>query len=195
MSPEELLIDLIEKKAELAEKRARLYAMEEITKVRLQAIEDMKAIQLQHIEELKAVRLKSNQDTCQLLENQLDIINLATRLCRRQVGTSRVKPVWNPATGELWYAGNLIKKFAKPAPNQRFLLDCFRRLRFRNPVPNPWLEPACITSDVLETLKNTVDGLNEDHITPNLLRFGWQGDGMKAYWQAIASDILPSEPG
>jgi hypothetical protein len=215
MSHEELLLELLAKKAELAEKRARLHTIEETRKVRLQAIEDMKSLRLQHIEDMKrlhlqhiedmkslslqhieeskAARLKNVQDTCQLLENQLAIVNALARLRRRQAGTSRVRPFWNPNTGELWYADHLIKKFTKPAPNQRLLLDWFRRFRFQNPVPNPWLGNAYITS-ATETLKYTVDGLNEDHFTPNLLRFGWEVDGRKAYWQAIAQNVAPSTP-
>jgi hypothetical protein len=160
--------------------------MEELRKSLHRCLEDWKTLQLQHIRELKRVRLQAIEESCQLMEYQLAMIKAITRLHHRQVRTrvKHVKPVWNPATGELWYAGDLIKKFTKPAQNQRLLLDWFRRHHFKSPLRNPWMEQAYITI-ATETLKNTVDGLNEDHRILNLLRFGTQDNGTKVYWQAF----------
>jgi hypothetical protein len=165
MSNERMLMELVDKRAVLAEKRARLQGI---------------------------------MESCNLLEGQLEMLNKFHQILsqdrRRKAGTSRVRPLWNPTTGELWYAGVLIKKLTKPAPNQRCLLDWFRRNQFKSPLPNPFL-PGTNLNTAIDMCIHTVDGLNEDHVTKGVLRFGYANAGMKVNWQAVAKNLDLPHPG
>src|SRR5947209_11335425 len=99
----------------------------------LHQIQEMTELRLKHIHNLQEVRLQSILAECDVLESQIKLVNTLDEILskdrRRRAGTSVVKPLWNPISGELWYAGYLVKKFVRPAPNQRHLLDWFRSNR------------------------------------------------------------------
>lgn len=166
--------------------RELIELVRKMKKDRLHQIEAMTELRLKHIHDLQEVRLQSLLTECDVLEGQIKLVNTLDEILsqdrRRRAGTSVVTPLWNPISGELWYAGYLVKKFVRPAPNQRQLLDWFRSNRFKTPLTNPFL--SCTSLDAaVETCIRTVDGLNENHRTPRLLRFGHQDNGMKVYWQ------------
>ncbi|MBX7105377.1 MAG: hypothetical protein K1X57_14935 [Gemmataceae bacterium] len=82
------------------------------------------------------------------------------------------QPIWNNDTGELRLNSTLVKKFEKPAPLQRRILDEFQRLRWPREIRNPFLDEGVPNHIAKQTIKDTVQGLNDHHQQPNLVHFG-----------------------
>jgi len=94
-------------------------------------------------------------------------------------------PSWD---GErLWFRDALIKEFIKPAEDQRAVLHAFESNGWPEWVENPFLD--LFPSDLdkaISKLENAVKGLNDDHITEQLIRFGTRKEKEYAYWTPVS---------
>ena len=96
-----------------------------------------------------------------------------------------LRPEWNAGVGRLFFAGQLVKDFKRPAPNQRRLLGEFQRLEWPDQVRNPFLRDRISVDSAVETLRNAAEALNDDHLTERLLRFGTRDNGSYVYWKNV----------
>lgn len=93
------------------------------------------------------------------------------------------RPYWD---GEaLWFGSALIKRFKKPAENQRRALAAFQAEAFAHRIPNPFRAGHTSLDSAVETCKRTAENLNDDHVTPNVMRFGHARSGDYLCWQAV----------
>lgn len=94
-------------------------------------------------------------------------------------------PYWD---GErLWLRDALIKEFIKPAEDQRAVLQVFQNEGWPEWVENPFLKIFPLDLDkAISKLENAVKGLNDDHKTAGLIRFGTKKEKQYAYWKAIS---------
>jgi hypothetical protein len=97
------------------------------------------------------------------------------------------QPAWDGAAGQLYFAKYVIKDFRRPAPNQRRLLDEFERRGWRNKVRNPFLQDRISFNVAAETLRNTAEALNDDHVSADLLRFGTRDNCRYVYWKPVGT--------
>ncbi len=95
------------------------------------------------------------------------------------------RPFWNAEAGELWYCGLLVKKFVKPAHNQRKVLDAFQQQNWRPAIPNPFSKGPVADPASAEALRNSAEALNDNHKTPAILHFGTTSNYDKATWTAL----------
>src|SRR5262249_4190959 len=69
-------------------------------------------------------------------------------------------PDWQADTGELWFQGHLIKKYVKPAENQRQVLDAFQEAQWKHEIPNPFRAVRNVSvGTAVDYLRRTVEGL------------------------------------
>jgi hypothetical protein len=103
------------------------------------------------------------------------------------------KPDWNARTGRLCYSGQLVKEFRRPAPNQRRVLSEFQRLQWPDEIANPFLHDRISVDVAVETLRNTTEALNDDHLAEVTLRFGTRDNYHWVYWKVVG-EAAPSAP-
>jgi hypothetical protein len=127
-----------------------------------------------------------------VFETSVEFINLCLgggSICLRswdgtpEIVLPKPKPLpdWQADKGEHWFQGHLIKKYVKPAQNQRLVLDAFQKRRWVHAIKNPFSKHS--DHWAFERLIRTVEGLNEDHKKKNLLRFGFKMSGAVVYWK------------
>jgi hypothetical protein len=122
-----------------------------------------------------------------ILEHEIKWCRAAMLAARRPEGAGGPSPRWYPVVGELWFEDLLIKRFEKPAKNQRTLLGAFEELGWPPVMDDPLPGKAVgLKRSRAERLKDAVDGLNQNHLTPGLLRFGRKGKD-QVYWRASPS--------
>jgi hypothetical protein len=94
-------------------------------------------------------------------------------------------PVWNKASGQLWYENDLVKELSGTAVNQRRVLDACHENCWRQPVPNPFHGSGheCLS----EPLHNTLERLNGKQIH-RLLYFYRDGTGKGFRWKPLDPD-------
>jgi hypothetical protein len=93
------------------------------------------------------------------------------------------KPSWNGHT--LMYRGRVIKRFTNPAKNQKRVLSAFEEQGWPEGItdPIPGLKGGT-HAYMSKRVSDTVDGLNDDHVTPGLIRF--EADGHRGYrWRRV----------
>jgi len=95
----------------------------------------------------------------------------------------REVPIWDSENGELWFQGRLVKKFEKPAPNQRRLLDAFEASGWRDEIANPFTETNIARFRTDEWLRNTANDLSWSLDGDTHIRFGHRNDGEYATWR------------
>ena len=92
------------------------------------------------------------------------------------------KPNWDG--DRLWFRNALVKDFIKPAEDQRAVLAAFESEDWPEWVENPFLNDFELAR-AISKLENAVKGLNDDHKTKGLVRFGSRNEKQYAYWKAI----------
>ena len=92
-------------------------------------------------------------------------------------------PSWDADLGRLWCGDVLIKDYRQEAKNQRLILAAFQELEWRHRIDDP------ITGRRGEApwqpkrrLRDTITGLNADHITQGVIRFRGDGTGTGVIW-------------
>jgi hypothetical protein len=122
---------------------------------------------------------RSGTDLC------LQLVNTFERLCNILAEQRRSVPYWD---GEaLWFQGRLVKRFIKPAQNQRTALAAFQRLGWRHRIINPFRNGHSNIDRAIDACKQTAESLNDDHLTPNVIRFGHAGNGDYMTWRVLNS--------
>jgi hypothetical protein len=97
------------------------------------------------------------------------------------------RPAWDAALGQLYFAKYVVKDFHRPAPNQRRVLDELERRDWETEIRNPFLEDRISFDVAAETLRNTAEALNDDHVSADLLRFGTRDNCAYVYWRAVGT--------
>ncbi len=95
------------------------------------------------------------------------------------------KPFWDAYKGELWFKGDLIKKFVKPALNQRRLLDAFEENGWVDEIGNPFRMDTGKPDKAADACKNTIEGLNDNHVTKGRIMFGNRSQFDFVYWKDL----------
>lgn len=91
-------------------------------------------------------------------------------------------PIWSSFDGELWFRGKIVKKFSKPAPHQRRLLDAFEASGWKASIPNPFIEPNIPQYLTEELLCRTAQDLSRSFEANCHIRFGSPHGGTRATW-------------
>jgi hypothetical protein len=115
---------------------------------------------------------------------------LLYRIVRQTLASARFPdyaetPEWLAGTGHLDFGGQTVKRFRRLAPNQRRILDEFQALGWPAQVRNPFLSDRLPIEIAIETFRNATEALNDDHLTPQLLRFGTRDNYTNAYWTLV----------
>jgi hypothetical protein len=96
---------------------------------------------------------------------------------------TRTKPFWDADLGKLWVGDFLIKEFTEAAENQRRVLDAFQEEDFRHRIDDPTHQrPSEPNWRRQRRRRDTIAGLNDDHITPGIIRFKADGTGDRIIW-------------
>ncbi len=90
------------------------------------------------------------------------------------------RPRWNNRAGELWFAGELVKRLTRPAENQRLILQAFEEERWPRAIDDPLHVSPNI--DSTKRLRNTIDNLNRHMLRP-FVRFSGTGNGTGISWE------------
>jgi hypothetical protein len=91
-------------------------------------------------------------------------------------------PIWDSENGELWYQGQLVKRFEKAAPHQRRLLDAFEASGWRDEIANPFADASIARYLTDELLCRTAQDLSGSLHGDTNLRFGKRISGAYATW-------------
>jgi hypothetical protein len=96
------------------------------------------------------------------------------------------RPYWDSRSGNhgtLWFNDQLIKCFDKPAESQQILLDAFQEAGWPAEIENPFLGRSEIEDyNAPDCLRNTVESLNERHLSEDVIHFGTQDNRKLATW-------------
>jgi hypothetical protein len=98
-------------------------------------------------------------------------------------------PLWNPARRELSYAGQLVKAFRQPSPNQERILTVFEEEGWPPQIDDPL--PPCSGIEPGGRLRDTIKHLNL-HQTHPLLLFRGNGLGHGVLWEPAPSLLRAS---
>lgn len=92
-------------------------------------------------------------------------------------------PNWDEDRRELRFGDIVIKKFRKnSARNQVAVLRTFQEDGWPEKIDDPLHGP---TFDSRKRLADTIDGLKENHLTPNVLTFRGDGTGEGVLWEQV----------
>jgi hypothetical protein len=93
------------------------------------------------------------------------------------------KPIFDADLGQLWVGDLLIKEFKEPAENQRLVLKSFQELGFRHRIDDPLCKkPGEPTWKRQRRRRDTIAGLNDDHVNPGIIYFKADGTGDGIIW-------------
>ena len=92
-------------------------------------------------------------------------------------------PCWDGERRELCFAGQVVKRFKVPAPNQEAVLAALQEEGWPAAVDDP-LPPAG-DQDPKYRLRQTIRGLNTNQQHP-VLRFRGDGSGERVLWERAA---------
>jgi hypothetical protein len=90
-------------------------------------------------------------------------------------------PHWSSQRRELSYAGVVVKRFRRPAPNQELVLTAFEEESWTVRIDDPM--PPQAGKDSKQRLHDTINALNRNQVQP-LLRFLGDGTGEGICWKA-----------
>ena len=94
-----------------------------------------------------------------------------------------MKPVWNPIRRELAYNGAVIKRFPQRSYNQVAVLEVFQLERWPEFVFDPL--PPNRNMDPHHRLRDTVNCLNNHHVTKGIIRFHTVQEGEGVRWELL----------
>ena len=93
----------------------------------------------------------------------------------------RHAPRWEKTAGELSYAGEVVKRILRSAPNQRLILDSFQEQHWRRAIDDPL--PGIHNLDSKKRLHDVIGKLNSHMLRP-LIAFHGTGNGKGIRWEA-----------
>ena len=115
-------------------------------------------------------------------ESALGLAPSSQRLAATVLST-RALPAWDADLGKLWCGPLLIKTYREAAENQRLVLAALEEQNWRHRIDDPisrrrgeapW-KPG-------KRLRDTISGLNADHVHPGVIRFKADGTGEGVIW-------------
>jgi hypothetical protein len=95
------------------------------------------------------------------------------------------RPLWDPLHRELRYAGQVIKRYRVPAPNQGLILSAFQEEGWPEFLDDPL--PPKDEIDPKQRLQATIKSLNRNRLCP-LIRFHGNGNGLQVFWEPVQRD-------
>jgi hypothetical protein len=111
---------------------------------------------------------------------------LGRELSRAEAGDhtpARAKPFWDADLGKLWVGDLLIKAYTEAAENQRRVLDAFQEEEFRHRIDDPTCRRTSEPNwSRQRRRRDTIAGLNDDHIHPGVIYFRADGTGDGIIW-------------
>lgn len=96
------------------------------------------------------------------------------------------RPLWDPLRRELRYAGQVIKRYRVPAPNQELILTAFQEEGWPEYIDDPLPPEEEVASK--HRLQVTIKSLNRNQIGP-LIRFHGNGKGLQVCWEPNKADF------
>jgi len=90
------------------------------------------------------------------------------------------KPHWNEDTRELLYDGSVVKRFKQPAENQVAVLAAFEEANWPRQMDDPI--PPKDDMESKRRLGDTVEALNDNHVTEEKMHFRADGTGEGIRW-------------
>jgi hypothetical protein len=100
---------------------------------------------------------------------------------RNNTSTRRPNPTWDADLRELRVGKLVIKRFRQPAENQVTVLASFQELLWSRRIDDPLTGNS--DCERKRRLRDTVFGLNRNHLTPNVLVFEADGTGTGIIWK------------
>ena len=97
------------------------------------------------------------------------------------------KPFWCSKTRELFFNGNLVKRFRVPSPNQEAVLTAFQEEQWTNLILDPL--PPKPGVEVKRRLAETIKSLNRAHQIKQI-RFSGDGTGRGVRWRILDDEQL-----
>lgn len=95
----------------------------------------------------------------------------------------RAKPFWDADLGRLWVGDLLIKAYTEAAENQRRVLDAFQEEDFRHRIDDPTCRRTSEPNrSRRRRRRDTIAGLNDDHVNPGIIYFRGDGTGDSIIW-------------
>lgn len=92
-----------------------------------------------------------------------------------------LKPRWDAKRGVLWFGGQVVKRYLRPAPNQTTILAAFQEEGWPemidDPIPGGSDDPKGRLHDTVKNLNQTLDGRG--------LRFHTCRFGQGVRWEAL----------
>jgi hypothetical protein len=95
------------------------------------------------------------------------------------------RPLWDPLHRELRYAGQVIKRYRVPAPNQELILSAFQEEGWPEFLDDPL--PPVDEQDPKHRLQVTIKSLNRNQVAA-LIRFHGNGNGLQVFWEVVQPD-------
>ena len=93
---------------------------------------------------------------------------------------SELTPRWDADRQELRYAGELVKRYRLPSPNQTAILSAFHEERWPSRIDDPL--PPRYDQNPKRRLHDTIRNLNRSHHA-SLVRFTGDGSGQGVIWE------------
>lgn len=95
----------------------------------------------------------------------------------------RTRPNWDADLGKLWVGTLVVKAFTEAAENQRLVLAAFQEQEFRHRIDDPLSrKPGEPKRKRQRRRRDTIAGLNDDHIYPGVVYFRADGTGDGIVW-------------
>lgn len=94
-----------------------------------------------------------------------------------------LRPHWDHSNNQLLWQNAIVKRFSKPAPNQKRILLEFERSGWPWVIDDPLPTPD--GGSIKIQLDNTIKSLNNGHLV-RALRFGGDGTGRGITWRCFA---------
>ena len=108
---------------------------------------------------------------------------LSNRLTDAAPAESNVLPYWDAAFRELWFQGQVVRRFARQASNQEWILAGFQELGLPQRMDDPL--PRDRDVDQESRLRDTVKSLNRGQ-KPAAIRFAVDASGHVIRWNGPA---------
>jgi hypothetical protein len=90
------------------------------------------------------------------------------------------RPLWKDILGELWWRGELVKRFRSHATDQRCILKAFQAAGWESCIDNPLVNT--LRQSAKKHLHETIKSLNRGQ-KPIHIRFRGDGTGQRLRWE------------
>jgi hypothetical protein len=113
-------------------------------------------------------------------------------LAAKHLAAARAQPVaefsrprWNSELHELYFHGELVKRYTRPSPNQELILEAFQEEGWPPRIDDPL--PPAPDQDPKQRIRDAIKNLNRHQNRP-LIRFQGDGTGQGVRWTALSME-------